>query len=156
MAQFTDEMRHVFDVHRLVFRIGEISSMTGVSARQLRYWEKKGLISSREREDGQQARVYTFKTFVLVSMMKYFMDSGYTLAAAAKQASLRQSNVKLLHRFIDQGIRGFAEVDGQLAINLGAFDADQTLMALLPDDGPVTYRLLPNAEAIKVTRDLPA
>ena len=86
MAEFTDQIRQTFDFHRLVFRIGELSSMTGVSARQLRYWEKKELIASREREDGQQARVYTFKTFIKVSMMKYFLDAGYTLAGAAKQA----------------------------------------------------------------------
>lgn len=156
MAQFTDEMRNVFDVHRLVFRIGELSSMTGVSARQLRYWEKKDFIESREREDGQQARVYTFKTFVKVSMMKYFIDSGYTLSAAASQAEERQANVKILHRFIRSGMQGFAEVDGQMALNLGPFDAEQTLMALVPEEGDVTYRLLPNDEAQRVTRQLPA
>jgi len=45
-----------------------------------------------------------------------------------------------------------------MAVNLGAFDAEQTLMALIPDaaDGVVTYRLLSNAEAHRVTRDLPA
>ncbi|MGY5340248.1 MerR family transcriptional regulator [Levilactobacillus spicheri] len=156
MAQFTDEMRKVFDVHRLVFRIGELASMTGASPRQLRYWEKKGLISSREREDGQQARVYTFKTFVMVSMIKYFMDSGYTLTAATQQAQQREDNVRLLHRFISREMQGFAEVDGQIALNLGSFDAQQTLMAVLPDDGGVDYRLVSNAEASRLTRELPA
>ncbi|MCF7522313.1 MerR family DNA-binding transcriptional regulator [Levilactobacillus brevis] len=42
MAEFTNEMRKFFDIQRLVFRIGELSAMTDVSARQLRYWEKKG------------------------------------------------------------------------------------------------------------------
>ena len=45
-------------------------------SRALRYWEKKGLIASQAREDGQQARVYTFKAFVQVSMIKYFLDEG--------------------------------------------------------------------------------
>lgn len=152
MAEFTDELRHVFDVHRLVFRIGELASMTGVSPRQLRYWEKKGFIKSRERE-GEQARVYSFGTFVKVSMIKYFLDSGYTLAAAVQKAAARNSRAKVLHRFISTGLQGFAEVDGQLAINLGPFDDQQTLMAILPDDGAVTYRLLPNQEAQRLTRE---
>lgn len=152
VAEFTDELRHVFDVHRLVFRIGELASMTGVSPRQLRYWEKKGFIKSRERE-GEQARVYSFGTFVKVSMIKYFLDSGYTLAAAVQKAAARNSRAKVLHRFISTGLQGFAEVDGQLAINLGPFDDQQTLMAILPDDGAVTYRLLPNQEAQRLTRE---
>lgn len=155
MAQFTNEIREIFDFHRLVFRIGELSSMTGVSARQLRYWEQKGLINSQERSDGKQARVYTFKTFVLVSMMKYFLDTGYTLVAAAQQAKQRQENAKVMHRFITRGMRGFARIDNQLAINLGSFDDQQKLFALLPDDGSITYRLLPNAEAKRVTQDVP-
>ncbi|MCT4486720.1 MerR family transcriptional regulator [Levilactobacillus parabrevis] len=151
MAEFTDQIRQTFDFHRLVFRIGELSSMTGVSARQLRYWEKKELIVSREREDGQQARVYTFKTFIKVSMMKYFLDAGYTLAGAAKQAQAREENVKHIHRFVSTGMKGFAMIDSQMAINLGAFDDTQTLMALLPDDGPIHYKLLPNDEAQRLT-----
>ncbi|MFC0378170.1 MerR family transcriptional regulator [Levilactobacillus acidifarinae] len=154
MAEFTDEMRRVFDVHRLVFRIGELASMTGVSPRQLRYWEKKGLIKSRERE-GEQARVYSFGTFVKVSMIKYFLDSGYTLAAAGQKAAARNSRAKVLHRFISTGLQGFAEIDGQMAINLGPFDDHQTLMALLPEDKSVAYRLVPNAQAQKLTQASP-
>lgn len=154
MAQFSDEMRHVFDVHRLVFRIGELASMTQVSPRQLRYWEKKQLIKSRERE-GEQARVYTFGTFVQVSMIKYYLDNGYTLTAAAAKAQERDSRAKLLRRFIFKGLRGFAEMDGQVAINMGAFDDQQTLMALVPEEGTVTYRLVPNAEARRLTQGLP-
>lgn len=154
MAEFTDQVREAFDFHRLVFRIGELSSMTGVSARQLRYWEKKELIASRDREDGQQARVYTFKTFIKVSMMKYFLDAGYTLDGASKQAQAREDNVKYIHRFISTGMQGFAKVDDEMAINLGAFDDSQTLMALLPEDGPVHYKLLPNAEAQRLTDEI--
>ena len=38
------------------FRIGELATMTGVSTRQLRYWESKGIISSLEREGEQDVR----------------------------------------------------------------------------------------------------
>lgn len=146
MAEFSDELRQVFDVKRLVFRIGEIASMTGVSARQLRYWEQKGLIQSQERPDEKQARVYTFKTFIQVSMIKYFMDEGLTLAAAAKRAGDRQTRAQQIHRFVTRGLQGLLQIDGEMALNLGAFDAEQTLLAILPDEGGVHYRLLPNAE----------
>lgn len=155
MAQFSNEARHFFDVQRLVFRIGELASMTDVSARQLRYWEKKGLIASQERADGQQARVYTFKTFVRVSMIKYFIDEGFTLEGANKQARKRQDRMKSIHQFVATGLKGFANIDGQLALNLGAFDAEQTLMAIVPDEGEIQYQLLPNAEAQRLTRAEP-
>lgn len=158
MAKFTEEVREFFDIRRLVFRIGELAAMTDVSARQLRYWEKKGLIASEEREDGQQARVYTFKTFVRVSMIKYYLDNGYTLAAAGKLAAERQDRVQYIHRFITRGMRGMAQVDGQMAINLGPFDETQTLMALIPeaDTDAVRYKLLSNEEAQRVTQNTPA
>lgn len=155
MAQFSNEARQYFDVQRLVFRIGELASMTGVSARQLRYWEKKELITAREREDGQQARVYTFKTFVRVTLIKYFLDEGFTLAGAAKQADKRQDRMKYIHHFVATGLKGFAKVDGEMALNLGAFDADQTLLAIVPDEGPIRYRLLPNAEAQRLVQAEP-
>ncbi|NLR08811.1 MULTISPECIES: MerR family transcriptional regulator [Lactobacillaceae] len=154
MAVFSEQIREAFDFHRLVFRIGELSTMTDVSARQLRYWEKKGLITSRERDDGQQARVYTFKTFIKVSIMKYFLDSGYTLAGAAKQAQAREDRVKDIHKFISTGMKGFAQIDGQMALNLGRFDDERTLMAVLPDEGDVQYKLLPNAEAQRLTAEI--
>jgi len=146
MAEFSDELRQVFDVKRLVFRIGEIASMTGVSARQLRYWEQKGLIQSQDRPDEKQARVYTFKTFIQVSIIKYFLDEGLTLAAAAKRATERRARAEQIHRFVDRGFQGMLQIAGDMALTLGAFDANQTLLALLPADGGVHYRLLPNAE----------
>lgn len=155
MAKFTNEARNFFDVRRLVFRIGELSSMTDVSARQLRYWEKKGLITSQEREDGQQARVYTFKTFVRVSLIKYYLDAGFTLAAAAKKADAREDRMSYIHKFVTGSLQGFAKVDGEMALNLGAFDAERTLLAVVPDEGAVRYQVLPNAEAQRLMQAEP-
>ena len=59
--------------------------------------------------------------------------------------------MKHIHRFVSTGMKGFAMIDNQMAINLGAFDDTQTLMALLPDDGPIHYKLLPNDEAQRLT-----
>ena len=77
---------------------------------------------------------------------KRSLDEGLTLAAAAKRAGDRQTRAQQIHRFITRGLQGLLQIDGEMALNLGAFDAEQTLLAILPDEGGVHYRLLPNAE----------
>lgn len=77
------------------FRIGELATMTGVSTRQLRYWESKGIISSLEREGEQDARVYNYTAYVTVAVIKEFLDEGYTLKGAVK----KQTNIKEIGKY---------------------------------------------------------
>ncbi|WP_082019979.1 MerR family DNA-binding transcriptional regulator [Fructilactobacillus fructivorans] len=43
MHDTDDKLISSFNMQDFIFRIGEVSKMTGVSPRQLRYWEKKGI-----------------------------------------------------------------------------------------------------------------
>lgn len=54
----------------LQFRIGELARMTGVSTRQLRYWEKQGYVSAIARDDEQESRLYGFPAYVKVTIIK--------------------------------------------------------------------------------------
>ena len=75
--------------------IGEVSSLTGVTQRQLRYWEEKGYIKPIEK-DG--IRKYTLGTLFCIVFIKEKLDQGYTLASAVKKSKENQIKVKLLRK----------------------------------------------------------
>lgn len=77
--------------------IGEVSSLTGVTQRQLRYWEEKGYIEPIEK-DG--IRKYTLGTLFCVAFIKEKLDQGYTLASAVKKSKENQVKVKLLRKLL--------------------------------------------------------
>lgn len=63
--------------------IGEASRITGATATQIRYWEKKGLICSFRREAGGNKR-FNFPNLAKLLLIKTIIDQGYTLAKAAE------------------------------------------------------------------------
>ena len=73
---------------RLIVGIGEVSAVTGVSARQLRYWESKGLINSID-DNGNTNRKYDYSNIEKIVLIKDFLDQGYTLEAAARRLEER-------------------------------------------------------------------
>ena len=75
--------------------IGEVSSLTGVTQRQLRYWEEKGYIEPIEKEG---IRKYTLGTLFSIAFIKEKLDQGYTLASAVKKSKENQTKVKLLRK----------------------------------------------------------
>ena len=70
------------------FGIGEVCEMTGLSAKQLRYWEEKKIIPQAVRiVCGERAyRRYDEDLVKLISKMKELIDNGMTVSAAAKKA----------------------------------------------------------------------
>ncbi|WP_461239861.1 MerR family transcriptional regulator [Paucilactobacillus sp. N302-9] len=117
---------HFIDTEFLQFRIGELSKMANVSARQLRYWEQKKFIKSNERVNNKGPRVYSFVTYVQVRLMKRFLDTGYTLQAAYEKSMDTLNEAKFVHQFIKKSFQGVKEINGQKAIDLGYFDAAKT------------------------------
>lgn len=59
------------------YTIGRVVELTGLSARQVRYYEKKGLISPT-RTAGNQ-RLYSRDQMHLLQMVRRLLDEGYTL-----------------------------------------------------------------------------
>lgn len=47
-------------LEKLVVGIGEVSQITGIPTRQIRYWEDKGIIKSLTEEEGKNRR-YDYK-----------------------------------------------------------------------------------------------
>lgn len=73
---------------RIIVGIGEASEITGVSARQLRYWESKGIIRSIA-DTATSNRRYDYPTLEKIVLLKDFLDQGYTLESAAKRLEER-------------------------------------------------------------------
>ncbi|HZG16667.1 MAG TPA: MerR family transcriptional regulator [Candidatus Bathyarchaeia archaeon] len=91
-----DELKNIlldFDLlSRLVVGIGEVSEITGVPTRQIRYWEEKGIIHSSKETEGT-TRKYDYLNVKKILLIKELIDDGYTLDAAAKKVEDRMKNV---------------------------------------------------------------
>lgn len=73
---------------RIIVGIGEATEITGVSARQLRYWESKNIIKSIGEGEGSN-RKYDYSTIEKIILLKDFLDQGYTLEAASRRLEER-------------------------------------------------------------------
>lgn len=73
---------------KLIVGIGEVSDITKVPARQIRYWEKKGHIKSCAGSDTKTRR-YDYYQIKKILLIKELMDDGYTLDTAASKTEAR-------------------------------------------------------------------
>ena len=90
----SNELQFDFDfLNRLVVGIGEVSMITGIPTRQLRYWEDKGIIRSLTEEEGKNRR-YDYRNIKKVLLIKEMLDEGYTLDAAASKVQKRLDTVE--------------------------------------------------------------
>lgn len=73
---------------KLIVAIGEVSEITGVSTRQIRYWEEKGFITSNQNSNSKTRR-YDYYQIKKILLIKGFMEQGYTLDAAVAKTTER-------------------------------------------------------------------
>ncbi|WP_407855144.1 MerR family transcriptional regulator [Enterococcus hailinensis] len=115
-----NKVQHLIESDEFVVGISELSKMTGVSPRQIRYWEQKGYIRSTGEKSGN--RKFKLPMVVKVEMIKLFLDEGYTLTVAVTKACERQENIhqaKLILRDTFKSIEKIA--DRYLVIHLDDF-----------------------------------
>lgn len=110
-------------IETLIFGIGDMAAATGVSQSQIRYWERKGYIHSAATMDNKN-RKFTYKTLLKVQQIKTYMDDGYTLVGAVKQADRRNSYFDMLRSFFETRFVTMALDHDQATINLGTFDPE--------------------------------
>lgn len=72
---------------KLVVGIGEVSEITGIPTRQIRYWEEKEIVKSLS-ENGKNRR-YDYKNIKKMLLVKELLDEGYTLDASAEKVAKR-------------------------------------------------------------------
>jgi len=91
----SEELQYLVDfdlLSKLVVGIGEVSDITGVPTRQIRYWEDKGILQSTKEAEGA-TRKYDYLSVKKILLIKELLDDGYTLDAAAKKVEARMKNV---------------------------------------------------------------
>jgi len=89
VSQNNKDLSFDFDfLDKLVVGIGEVSQITGIATRQIRYWEEKGIITSLTEEEGKNRR-YDYKNIKKMLLIKELLDEGYTLDASAAKVKSR-------------------------------------------------------------------
>ncbi|MGO3728834.1 MAG: MerR family transcriptional regulator, partial [Enterococcus viikkiensis] len=81
-------VKQLLESDDLLVGISELSKVTGVSPRQIRYWEQKGYIHSAGEKSGN--RQFKLPMVIKVEIIKHFLDEGYTLTVAVEKAKERQ------------------------------------------------------------------
>ncbi|MDY3547100.1 MerR family transcriptional regulator [Riemerella anatipestifer] len=80
-------------LEKLVVGIGEVSQITGIPTRQIRYWEDKGIIISLTEEEGKNRR-YDYKNIKKMLLIKELLDEGYTLDASVEKVKNRMKIIE--------------------------------------------------------------
>jgi len=78
---------------KLVVGIGEVSQITDIPTRQIRYWEEKGIITSLTEEEGKNRR-YNYENIKKMLLIKELLDEGYTLDASAEKVKKRMEMIE--------------------------------------------------------------
>lgn len=78
---------------KLIVGIGEVSQITGIPARQIRYWEDKEIITSLTEKEGKNRR-YDYKNIKKMLLIKELLEEGYTLDAAAEKVKKRMEAIE--------------------------------------------------------------
>jgi DNA-binding transcriptional MerR regulator len=89
---------------KLVVGIGEVSQITQIPTRQIRYWEEKGIIISLTEEEGKNRR-YDYKNIKKILLIKELLDEGYTLDAASEKVKNRMRMIEETLNKIKKGSR---------------------------------------------------
>jgi DNA-binding transcriptional MerR regulator len=72
---------------KLIVGIGEVSEITGIPQRQIRYWEAKGYIASVQGKT--TTRRFDYKTIKKMLLIKELLEEGYTLESAVRKVDNR-------------------------------------------------------------------
>lgn len=77
---------------KLVVGIGEVSDITGVPTRKIRYWEEKEIIESEKEGEGSTRR-YNYLNIKKILLIQELLEEGFTLDSAAKKVKDRMKNI---------------------------------------------------------------
>lgn len=87
---------------KVIVGIGEVSQITDIPTRQIRYWEDKGIITSLTEEEGKNRR-YDYKNIKKMILIKELLEEGYTLDASANKVKKRMEKIEEMLKMIKKG-----------------------------------------------------
>lgn len=132
-----EHFRRMIKDNKLRISMSELARVTGVSTSQLRYWERKGYISSRQ-DDKNKNHYFGLLTMFRVFTIKYFLDQGYTLAGAVQKEEQRRALGWIFREFFADQIKDVKELDDQRGeVDLGplADNPNTEVYAIVDKDG---------------------
>lgn len=80
-------------LEQLIVGIGEVSQITGIPTRQIRYWEDKGIIKSLTEQEGKNRR-YNYENIKKMILIKELLEEGFTLDAASQKLDSRMQMIE--------------------------------------------------------------
>lgn len=80
-------------LEKLIVGIGEVSQITGIPTRQIRYWEDKGIIKSLTEQEGKNRR-YNYENIKKMILIKELLEEGFTLDAASQKLDSRMQMIE--------------------------------------------------------------
>ena len=99
-----DFEQDMFFLKNLVVGIGEVSEITKIPTRKIRYWEQKGIITSLTEEEGKNRR-YDYKNIKKMLLIQELLEEGFTLEAAADKVEKRIVTINQAFERFSKGIK---------------------------------------------------
>lgn len=127
----TSTLKRFIESDDFLVGISELSNMMNVSPRQLRYWEKKGYITS-VGETGS-SRKYKLPMAIKVEMIKHFLDEGFTLQVAVEKAKEQQTSIHQAKLLLKKVFKGLEYVDERFTVIRLADFSNQKQLLLISD-----------------------
>lgn len=88
---------------KLIVGIGEVSKITGIPTRKIRYWEEKGVIQSEKNAEGSTRR-YNYLNVKKMLLIQEMLDEGFTLDAAVQKVEKRMVTISEAFRKLSETI----------------------------------------------------
>ena len=136
-----DHFRQMIAENKMRISMSELARVTGVSTSQLRYWERKGYIHSRQ-DDKNKNHYFSLLTMFSVFTIKYFLDKGYTLAVAVEKEQRRKQLGQIFQRFIADRITNIKQLStdkGEVDLGPLADDPTKEVYAVVDHQGTRLY-----------------
>ncbi|MHC5228084.1 MerR family transcriptional regulator [Enterococcus sp. LJL99] len=125
----TATLKRLLESDDFLVGISELSNMTNVSPRQLRYWEQKGYITSVG--EAGSSRKYKLPMAIKIEMIKHFLDEGFTLHVAVEKAKEHQTSIHQAKLLLKKVFKGLKYIDERFTvIRLSGFSNQEQLLLI--------------------------
>lgn len=125
----TSTLKRLLESDDFLVGISELSNMTNVSPRQLRYWEKKGYISSVGVAGS--SRKYKLPMAIKIEIIKQFLDEGFTLHVAVEKAEEQQTTIHQAKLLLKKIFKGLTYIDERFTVlRLSGFSNQEQLLLI--------------------------
>ncbi|GAF36049.1 MerR family transcriptional regulator [Lentilactobacillus farraginis] len=135
----------LIDSSKLIFGIGQVQKITGVSGRQLRYWEEQRYITPIAQQKGTQ-RQYSFRTLFLIFHIQRYLSQGFTLQTAVEKANEFEKQMPILRTFVKAQLHGVEVAEDRSVIDFGFKDDTHQQRVYGIVEGDKTYFEIKNVD----------